>query len=372
MFGSKTWHRRVWTVARNWNVVFNNFIVKYPVVKHAAPTLQHVAEACGVTVMTVNRALRPGSPVAAETRAKVLAAVERLGYHPRPNLGRPRTAAAMQQRRTVEVILGDHRASSFSQALLAAICQELAQRNRDCVIRSAAGGHQEFLALCECMRADRDLPTLVMGYLPSRQLEVMLEVRPNAILVDHTGDPAVAMPCHSIGFDNAEAARLATRHLLEIGRRRILVLNGFAGHYFTREIATGYRAALAECQLEVAAELLIETDFSPESAAAAIHAAVERGLVFDAVLTNDDMAVAVLSSLRQRGLDVPGDVAVAGIDGLPLGAFLSPSLTSACLDYAQLGRMAAACVCDEAEMPSVPIRRRLLPQLLIRNSTKEP
>jgi LacI family transcriptional regulator len=320
--------------------------------------------------MTVTRALRPGSPVAETTRAVVLAAVERLGYHPRPNLGRPRSLSATP-RRAVEVILGDHRQASFSQAVLAAVSQELAVRNRDCVLRSATGGFGDFLALCECMRADREMPTLVLGWLPTRQLEVVLEVRPNAILVDHTGDPLISQPYHSIGFDNIEAARLATRHLLEIGRRRILLLGGFAGHYFTREVAQGHREALAEYGLAADPALIIETDNSLAAAAAALAAALDGGVVFDAVLTNDDMAVAVLGCLRQRGLAVPGEVAVAGIDGLPVGAFLCPALTTASLDYAQLGRLAAVCVCDEAELPTAPLRRRLLPRLIIRNSTKE-
>ena len=349
------------------DVAFNIISVKRISVKTNTPTLQHIAEACGVTVMTVNRALRPGSSVAPGTRAAVLAAVERLGYYQRPNLGRPRSRSTTP-RRAVEVILGDHRQASFLQALLAAIIQELGARNHDCVLRSAASG---FLALSESMRADREVPTLVLGWLPTRQLEVVLEVRPNAILVDHTGDPLINLPYHSIGFDNIEAARLATRHLLDTGRRRVLLLGGFAGHYFTREVAQGHREALAERGLAADPALIIETDCSLASAAAAVAAALDGGLGFDAVLTNDDMAVAVLGSLRQRGLAVPGDIAVAGIDGLPVGAFLCPTLTTASLDYAQLGRLAAALVCDEAELPSAPLRRRLLPQLLIRDSTTE-
>lgn len=337
--------------------------------KPTHPTLRQVADVCGVTVMTVNRALRPGSSVAPETRARVLEAVERLGYHPRPNLGRPRLPAAA--RRSVELILGDHRNSSFSQALLATISQELAERDRDCVLRATTGDFKAFLALCEMMRADRELPTLILGYLPPRQLEVVLEVRPKAILVDHTGDPEISIPCHSIGFDNIEAARLITDHLLAIGRRRILLLNGPAGHYFSREAILGYQQALMARQVPFESRLVVETDFGMQQAADAIDAALAAGVAFDAVVGNDDMALVAIARLVHHGKRVPEDVSVAGIDGMPVGAFLLPALTTARLDHAELGRLAAACACDEDELPSAPLRRRLLPQLLIRNSTKD-
>ncbi len=340
--------------------------------KTSDATLQDIADTCGVTVMTVTRALKPGSPVATATRDRVMQAIERLGYRPRPNFGRPRTATA-PPRTAVDVILCDLQATAsvFKQGLITTISRELGRRNRDCVIRMANDDQREFLALCECMRADRELPTMIVGYLPARQLEILLAVRPNAVLVDHTGDPAVAAPCHSIGFDNLDAARQMTRHLLDAGRRRILLVNGFADHYFARELAQGHHEALAERGLEPEPQLHLATDFTQVQASAAVDAAIGRGLAFDAVLSNDEMAMAIMHTLQRRGRRVPEDVAVAGIDGLPLGAYLVPALTTVLLDYDVLGRLAVACVCDEADTTTTPIRRRLLPHLCVRDSTKE-
>ena len=201
-------------------------------------TLKEVADACGVNIMTVARALRPGSSVAAETRAKVIEESRRLGYVPRPNFGRPRSLASIT-RPVVDVILGDHVASTFMHGLLDVICRELGRRSYDCLIRSAKGDFDDFLRLCESMRADRERTTMIVGYVPTSQLRVLLEVRPNALLVDHTGDPRVDVPCHSIGFDNAEAARQVVGHLATRGYRRILLINGIPGHYFTREVTPG-------------------------------------------------------------------------------------------------------------------------------------
>jgi len=327
-----------------------------------------VAAHCGVTTMTVMRALRTGASVAPATRVRVLQAVRELGYHPQPRMGRPRKVTRAR-RQAVEVVLGQHITSDFYLVLLSSIERELARRGLDCVIRSAPADLASFIDLCECLRTERTASTLVVGYLPTRQVEVLLAVRPAAVLVDHTGDPAVRVPYRSIGFDNAEAARLVTRHLLDCGRRRILLVNGFRGHYFAREIAQGYREALAGHDVTFDPALVMATDFTMTQAALRVAEALDRSLAFDAVLTNDQMAVAVIGVLAKRGRRVPADVAVAGLDGLPLGEFLAPSLTTARLDYALLGRLAVKCACDD-KSASPPVRQRILPELVVRESTQ--
>jgi len=321
-----------------------------------------------VTVMTAMRALRPGAPVADATRTRVLAAVRKLGYHPQPGRGRPRlqTAAA---REAVEVVMGTGLHSEFYARLLSAIEQELSARGLDCILRTVSGDLEGFLALCETFRAAPSAPTMIVGYLPSQQLASLLKARPGAVLVDHTGDPALDLPYRSIGFDNAEAARLVTRHLLETGRKRILLVNGTSGHYFAREILQGYRQALESRGIACDPGLVVETDFTVEQAVVRVTQALERGLAFDAVFSNDEMAVAVMGALARLGRRVPDDIAVAGCDGLPVGSVVVPSLTTARLDYVQLGRMAVKYAFD-GNAGQTPVRVRLLPELVVRESTQ--
>lgn len=329
-----------------------------------------VADRCGVNVMTVTRALRPGSSVAPKTRAMILDVVKELGYQPRPNMGRPRKVAS-SIRQKVEVIMGTNIKSEFYLALLSSIEQELAARGLDCVVRTASSELEYFLVLCERLRNDRTVPTMVLGYLPTRQLEVLLEARPSAILVDHTGDSALMMPYRSIGFDNVEAGRLITRHLLDTGRKRILLVNGISGHYFSREIDRGYREALAAKGAQFDPALVVETDFTMEQADKRVCEAMDRGLDFDAVFTNDEMAVAVIGTLLKRGKRIPEDVAVAGCDGLPIGGFTVPTLTTVRLDYVRLGQLSVKYAFDE-EAAQTPVRLRLIPELVIRKSTATP
>ncbi|MDD5707092.1 MAG: LacI family DNA-binding transcriptional regulator, partial [Kiritimatiellae bacterium] len=151
-------------------------------------TVAQLARRCGVSAITVSRALREGGGVSDDTRSRILKAAEQAGYRPSVKMGRPRRQA-QTERPCIEVIMGVKFHSVYYSVLLTAIERELTLRKHDCVIRSASGDYAEFVQLCEVLRASPHTPTLVVGYLPVEQLRTLLEVRPRALLVDHTGDP---------------------------------------------------------------------------------------------------------------------------------------------------------------------------------------
>ena len=332
-------------------------------------TLEELAAQCGVSCMTVARAFRPEQPVAPATRRKVLQKAEALGYQPRARMGRPRNAQS-GERTAVEVIVGMAMDSIFYSELLMVIGRELAVKGHDCTVRLANGGFDEFVALCEVLRVTPPARTLVVGYLPLPQLRALLEVRPEAVLVDHTGDPGLELPYSSIAFDNVEAARIAVRHLVALGRKRILLVNGFSGHYFSRDVEAGYRGALANAGLSVDPDLIIETDFTAECAVSKVDQALKDGLRFDAVFTGDEIAAALLHVLHERGIRVPEDVAIVGCDGLPFGRYTIPPLTTVFLDQEQLGRIAVKHVLDRERSENEHGSIRLLPRLELRASTQ--
>lgn len=332
------------------------------------PTLKQLARQCGVSTMTVSRALRSDMSVAEETRRRILATAEESGYQPRVKMGRPRRTQTAP-RSAVEVIMGFRRHSLYDAILLRTVERQLVRRRYDCVVRSTGVGFEEFVQLCETLRDSPTVPTLVVGYLPHPQLHTLLEVRPETVLVDNTGDPNLETPYSSIGFDIVEVARFMVRHLLSAQRRRILLLKGFAEHYFSRDIERGYREALTLAGVPIDEALIGETDFTPGSAVERIREAFASGLAFDAVLTNDEMAAGVLHALHEEGVRVPEDVAVAGSDGLPSSRYTLPPLTTVVLDYEQLAVAAVEYALDPERASAPPCRIRLLPRLEAREST---
>jgi len=331
-------------------------------------TYAAIAERCGVSVMTVSRAFRENSSVRASTRKRVLSAAAEMGYQANPGIGRPRLAPTAA-RPVVDVVVGTkaNLGCLFYSDLLLILEQELSAHGHDCVIRSCSTEYEPFTKLVDVMRTSQARGTLLLGYFDVAQLQVLLEIDADALLLDNPGDSALMLPYSSLAFDNAEAARVAVTHLLNRGAERILLMKGFADHYFSREIETGYREALGVAGRDADAGLIVSADFTTSGARELVRAVLANEPAFDAVFTNDEMACGVLQALREAGLDVPGDVRVVGCDGLPVGEQVSPRLTTVALDYRELGRLAVERLLTRDER-SCRMRTRLVPELVIRDS----
>ncbi len=338
--------------------------------KKRNPTIREIAAACNIGVMTVSRALRPGSPVAEETRALVLRTAKKMGYQPNVKMGRPRRTNK-RKRPAVDLLMTSTLGSdsSFLAELLVAIQKELGRTQHDCIIHTCSQVYEEFLALTHALRERMTIGTMVVGHLPLEQLRTILEIIPDAMLVDHTGDPRLAAPYSSVGFDNVEAGRMAVRHMLARGRRRIALLRGPGEHYFARDTEQGFCEALRAAQIEPDPRLVWTGDFSAAGAYEAVNRALDNSPEFDAVITNDEMAFGVLKALAGRGIDVPAKVAVMGCDGLALAAFASPPLTTIVMDREELGRTAVQRLLQGSQSRAAAQRIRLVPKLLVRAST---
>ena len=334
-------------------------------------SIAEIARECGVSAMTVSRALRGNALVKEATRQKIVAVAERLGYIRSPRMGRP-AAPGSEPVLKVQLIAGTMGRSMavFHSRLLTSIEQQLSQNGYECVVRTCDGNYQQFLQLLENVRNSDAAGTMIVGSFVTEQLKALLEACPGAVLLDNPGEPSIEISYSSFAFDNGEAARIAVRHLADCGRRKILLVNGDPEHFFSREIEQGYREALSCRNIKINEKLILHTEFTADNACEMVVSALDAGLKFDAVFTNDEMASGVYRALLERGLKIPRDVAVCGCDGLPIGTHLFPRLTTVVLDYEELGKMAIKYVLEAGgNRRQVPCRVRLLPSLEIREST---
>jgi LacI family transcriptional regulator len=334
-------------------------------------TLAVIAAACKVTSMTVSLALRGDPKVSKETRSLVIETANKLGYRPQ-NSGRGRPRRPLdQQRLTVDLVWGISLApvNLFYSQLLISIEQELARRGCDCVMRTCTEDYELFLHLCEILRASTAVATMIMGCFPFKQLQTLVDIVPRPMLVDHTGDSRIAKPYEYVAFDNVEAARLAIRHLVDLGHRKILLITGHKDHYFTRDVEVGYREIFRDWEIPLDPELIHYTDFSAVEAYAVVRRAIESGTAFDAIFTTEEMATGALRALYDKQKRIPDDVSVVGCEGLNSGRHTIPALTTVGLDYKQLGRVAVERVLAEDGTTNVPCRMRLIPSLVVREST---
>lgn len=158
------------------------------------------------------------------------------------------------------------------------------------------------------------------------------------------GEATAPLSFDHVKVDNVAAARAITAHLAGLGRQRI----GFVGHEEQNQTATstqrlmGYQQALEDAGLPVDLSLLLSSkSVTSHDAADSVGAAIDRGLVFDALVCRDDLAaIGALRALQERGIRVPDDVALTGWDNISMGAFTHPSLTTVAPDTAALASLA--------------------------------
>ena len=332
-------------------------------------SLDRIAAECGVSPMTVSRALRQLPSVSEKTRGRIFAAAAKLGYLPTLHAGRKAERHEKFHVRPVQIIIRELNGgiTRFHTELMLEIIRLLAASRYECVVRVTDGTYREFLRMLSQAGKTDAAANLLIGTFPEKELRSLLRTLPGSILLDDPGQSVPECVYSIFSFDNVQAAILAVGHLLKRKRRRILLVTGPADHFFAREVEYGWRETLVSAGIEPDPALVLHTDFTAGDAAAKVGCALDSGLRFDAVFTNDEMAGGVYRALLSRGIRIPDDVAVCGCDGLPVGEQLYPSLSTVILDYKTL----AAKVIESILKPdrAVSMHLRLLPILLARESS---
>ena len=141
---------------------------------------------------------------------------------------------------------------------------------------------------------------------------------------------------HLVSIDQYRGARSAVRHLADRGHQRILHIAGPASAPDAIERERGWRDELAARGLEA-----VDPLHGDWNAASGYRIGMDLDLAADSAIFvgNDQMAIGVLSALRERDLDVPGDVSIVGFDDLPESGYLYPPLTTVRQDFEALGRL---------------------------------
>jgi LacI family transcriptional regulator len=331
-------------------------------------TIHDVARHAGVSPMTVSRVINAETNVREETRAKVAASVKALRYS--PNLAARSLASADALH--LGVLYSNPSAAYLSEFLLGSLEQ------------SSLAGCQLVIERCESDEAET-IARLVQGGVHGVILPAPLcDSEPALKAVAETQIPAVqvasgrpAAGLSAVSINDFEASRAMTRHLLELGHRRIGFINGHPNQTASGQRFRGYIEGMTEAGLSVGTDQVAQGYFTYRSgleAAEKLLAAWKPTAIF---ASNDDMAAATMAVAHRRGLDVPGDLAVAGFDDTPLATTVWPALTTVRQPIADMAREAVRLLIDEirkrrlGEVPQV--RHKVLKFALIdRESTTAP
>jgi DNA-binding LacI/PurR family transcriptional regulator len=279
-----------------------------------------------VSVSTVSRALAGNPQINADTRERVSQLARSLNYT--INVGAQNLR--LQKSQTIAVVVPydtrvrQHISDPFFLALVGALADALTDRGYDMLLsRVDADSLDSAAALVEAGKA---IGLVIVGQWRHHDQLNALAARRMPLVV-WGGQLPQQLYC-SVGGDNVQGGLLATRHLLQAGRRRVL----FAGDpalpevYLRRE---GWRQALREAGLQPDPALELVVPFETIAARERLDTRCASGLDFDAVVACSDlMAVQAVQALRAAGRAVPQDVAVVGYDDMAIATYTEPALTT--------------------------------------------
>jgi DNA-binding LacI/PurR family transcriptional regulator len=179
------------------------------------------------------------------------------------------------------------------------------------------------------------------------------------------------LPVDLATVSNHEGARQAIAHLIRLGHRRIGFIDGPASLSTTRERHTGYEQAFRDATLPVPTDLTVYADFFHRGAGfEAITKLLQAGHRPSALLVvSNNMALGALEALRERGLEIPGDMAVVGFGDTPSAALLHPPLTVVAQPAREIGATGARLLLERLQNPERPRRSIVLDtELIVRES----
>ncbi|WP_308800010.1 LacI family DNA-binding transcriptional regulator [Agromyces silvae] len=327
-------------------------------------TIAGVAKLAGVSTATVSRVLSGGSPVSESTRLRVTAAVNELNYRP-SELTR---AVFAGRSNTIGVLLADMRNPYYIDLIdgVSGVANEagalpyLAAGNRDVTTE------RRLLSLMDSHRV-RGVVTTVANENEDIFHAMALA---GTECVFMTRNPTIDHPrMHSVRLDDRAAGRLAWEHLASVDRTSILIVQQARDLGTVRDRTAGLVSAAREAGVEVGPEHIFKLsslDRPSEELRDRLRAGFAEGVVNAVFATTGIATFRAYEALTATGLDVPGEVAMLGLDDFAWAEYLSPSLSVITQPTVRMGATAAQLILDE---PGESQRLTFEPSITVRAST---
>lgn len=319
-----------------------------------AVTIRDVARASGVHVSTVSRAFSAPHLVNPETRTRVLAVAEDLGY--RPN----RAARALTTGRThnLGLIVADI-SNPFFPPLIKAAQAQARMRDYHVFVADTDEDPKVEEELIHTLTKQVDGVLLCSPRLTNRTIERLHEEVPFVLVNRRVKGMATVL------MDVARGARLAVEHLTGLGHRRIALVTGPTGSWTSKEMQEAV-AAMPDVDVAFLGPNQ-PTELGGRSVAADVVASGATGVL----AYNDLVAIGLIEALAERGLNVPGDISVIGVDDIVAGRLGRPKLTTIAMPTAAAGRIAVDMLLQSVDSQAATGVTMLETTLIVRESTGE-
>lgn len=321
-----------------------------------------VAKLAGVSLSTVSLVLSGQGRISAKTIEQVRAAADQLSYVPHAQ------ASSLRRRVTHRIALVVPDIGNSVYVDTAKSIQQVAKQYGYYVsLISTDGVEGADVDALHLLRNGHVDGMVLIALKSSKVLETQLQGLHKPICV--IGRVPGGLGVDNVQVNSTQGVHLVVEHLVSLGRRRLVFINGSVETNPGRMRLQGYQEAMHALKLP---EWVVSHDFTLEGGYQAAGEALQRFPEADGfICANDLMGIGALKRLRQLKLRVPEDIAISGMDNIAECEICNPTLTSIALHAAERGRMAAQMLFNRlaGEAPSTPVRVTLEPTLIVREST---
>jgi DNA-binding LacI/PurR family transcriptional regulator len=332
-----------------------------------ALTIEHIATLADVSRSTVSRVLNNHPSVRPTVRERVLQVIREQNYAPQAAA----RSLASARTDTIGVLIPRSAGYSLADPFIAGIIKSVFE----------ASAQQGYFAVLAMLTTEME-PGFYDRILRSRHFDglVMLSSDiddPILPLLIKDGGPLVLIGRHpyflnvaSVDVENREGAHDAVAHLIDLGNRRVGLINGELQMEAAQARRDGYKQALLEAGIPIDAELMVEGFYSEAAAYQAMLKLLDLPRPPTAVFAaSDTMAIGALHAIRDRGLRIPDDLALIGYDDLPIAANATPPLTSVRQPVSEMGAHAVRVLIEQIKGQGPASSVRIPARLVLREST---
>jgi LacI family transcriptional regulator len=332
-----------------------------------APTIAQIAREVGVSVPTVSKVLNGRSDVAPTTRARIEEALDRHQYRRRRPGSKPPTGAGI-----VDLVF-HQLGSPWAMEIIQGVENAVAEARTSMVLSALGGEHRPTRAWLDATLARPPLGVLLVASQLTEAQQRRLAARSIPfVVIDTDGEPPPDVP--TVGSDNWTGGLAATRHLVELGHRRIAAISGPADMLCARARLDGYRSALEAGGIAYDPALVRSGNFYVGPGYLAARSLLTMPDPPTAIFAGSDMqAFGVLKAVQELGLRVPDDVSIVGYDDLPLAQWTAPSLTTVRQPLHEMASTATRMLLQLAAGTAPAVSRvNLGTDLIVRETTAPP
>jgi DNA-binding LacI/PurR family transcriptional regulator len=334
-----------------------------------AVTINDIAKAANVSPSTVSRTIANNPRISEKTRQRIFKLMKEMNYHPNM-IAR---SLANKSTKIIGVIVTGTTEKAFQHPffpeILSGIASEAYKNKYKILISSVNSANEEKTTVAEYAKSGITSGIILMASRVKNPSIAELKQMDFPFVV--VGRPERERDVNWVDNDNVRIGYDLTKHLIERGHKEIAFLGASPDFTVTSDRLEGYKKALTECNIQISKDLIVNGKFVDDTGFGLMKELLERGAAPTGVIACDDLlAFGAISFLNDKGIRVPEDIAVAGVNNVPLGEYFNPPLTSVDVNAFSLGAKAFDLLLASFKDDYRSIDRAIVPaKLIVRKST---